>query len=131
MRSDHSKDAIKQRVKIVQEQLAPKPLITANRFRFHVKNQSEEESSSSFTTERRRVSEYCNFKDGRNETLRDMFVWGLLNESTQEELLTEEDLFFKWAFETAAKDKVKLYARATMEAGIYELLNMQKKSQDM
>lgn len=84
-------------MKIVQEHLAPKPLVTAERLRFHKSNQLE--SASSFVSEVKKLSEYCNLKDRFNDTLRDRFVGELLNVAVQRKLLTEEGLTFKHAIE--------------------------------
>ncbi|XP_057202332.1 uncharacterized protein K02A2.6 [Triplophysa rosa] len=107
-------------VKVMQEHLAPKPLLIAERFRFHKRNQNEGESIAAYVAELKKLSEHCQFGDGLNDALRDRLVCGIVNESTQKRLLTEADLTFKCAveiavaMETAARDAVELRSGARM-----------------
>lgn len=71
---------------------SPKPLVIAERFRFHKRNQEEGESVPMFVAALRKLAEHCEFKDVLNDTLRDRLVCGLRNEAAQKKLLTESDL---------------------------------------
>ncbi|KAL0147462.1 hypothetical protein M9458_057225, partial [Cirrhinus mrigala] len=99
-------------VKTMQDHLAPKPLLIAERFRFHKRNQNEGESIAAYIAELKKLSEHCQFGDGLNDALRDRLVCGILQESIQKRLLTEADLTFKRAveiavaMETAVRDAV-------------------------
>ncbi len=101
-------------VKVMQEPLAPKPLLIAERFRFHKRNQNNGESIAVYVAELKKLSEHCQFGDGLNDTLRDRLVCGISQESIQKRLLSEADLTFKRAveiavaMETAARDAVEL-----------------------
>jgi len=101
-------------VKIMQEHLAPKPLLIAERFRFHKRNQNDGESIAVYVAELKKLSEHCQFGDGLNDALRDRLVCGISQESIQKRLLSEADLTFKRAveisvaMETAARDAVEL-----------------------
>ena len=101
-------------VKILQEHLSPKPLVIAERFRFHKRSQLEGESISSFLASLKKLSEYCEFGTNLNDSLRDRFVCGLSNELIQKRLLSEADLSLSkaseiaLAMETAAKDSEEL-----------------------
>ena len=64
-------------VTTLQAHLAPKPLTIAERFRFHKRDQKEEESVNAYAAELRRLSEHCEFGTNLNESLRDRFVCGL------------------------------------------------------
>jgi len=101
-------------VEILKRHLSPKPLVIAERFRFHKRDQRDGESISAFIAEIRKLSEHCEFGSSLDATLRDRLVCGLRNEAIQKRLLTEEDLTFKRAIdlavamETAAKDATEL-----------------------
>ncbi|XP_034157776.2 LOW QUALITY PROTEIN: uncharacterized protein K02A2.6-like [Pangasianodon hypophthalmus] len=107
-------------VKTMQDHLAPKPLLIAEQFRFHKRNQNEGESIAAYVAELKKLSEHCQFGDGLNDALRDRLVCGILQESIQKRLLTEADLTFKRAveiavaMETAARDAVELRSGVKM-----------------
>ena len=104
-------------VKILQEHLSPKPLVIAERFRFHKRSQLEGESISSFLASLKKLSEYCEFGTNLNDSLRDRCVCRLSNELIQKRLLSEADLSLSKASEialamkTAAKDSQELQGK--------------------
>ena len=75
---------------------SPKPILIAERFKFHRRNQLESESVAQFV-----VALKCEFGAFLEEALRDRFVCGLKNIHIQKKLLAERELTFKKAFETA------------------------------
>ena len=77
---------------ILTNHLSPKPLVIAERFRFHKRGQEEGESVTMFMAALRKLAEHCEFGDGLNDTLRDRLVCGLRNEAVQKRLLTERTL---------------------------------------
>ena len=79
----------------------PKPLIIAERFYFHRRNQNMGESVADYVAELRRLSIKCEFGDFLDEALRDRFVCGLRSETIQKRLLAEHDLTFVRAVEIA------------------------------
>ena len=79
-------------IKTLQAHFEPRPLVIAERFRFHRRNQRSDESVADFVAELRRLAKDCEFRDHLDEALRDRFVCGLLNEATQKRLLTEPNL---------------------------------------
>ena len=81
--------------------LNPKPIVIAERFKFHQRNQQEDETISSYLAELRRLTEHCDFGNYREEALRDRFVCGLVNEAIQKRLLTEKDMKLSKAHELA------------------------------
>lgn len=93
-----------------------KPLVIAERFRFHKRNQEEGESVTMFVASLRKLAEHCEFKDVLNNTLRDRLVCGLRNEAAQKKLLTESDLTLDKAInisvtmEMASKEAHALHA---------------------
>ena len=85
----------------MKNHLNPKPLVIAERFKFHRKCQSESETVAQFLAELRRLAEHCDFGDHLEEALRDRLVCGLRNETTQRRLLAEADLTLTKAYDTA------------------------------
>ena len=88
-------------IDVMKDHLRPKPVVIAERFKFHRRNQGDGETVAQYMVELRKLAEYCDFKDYLNEDLRDRFVCGLQSEATQRRLLTEAELNLKKAFETA------------------------------
>ena len=114
---------------ILQGHLSPKPLLIAERFRFHKRDQREDENINTYVAEIKKLSEHCEFGAALNDSLRDRFVCGLHNESIQKRLLVETSLTFEKALklavamETAMKDSVELRGKTKSEPpvnGIHE-----------
>lgn len=80
---------------------SPKPLVIAERFRFHKRNQAEGESVAVFVAALRKLTEHCEFKDVLNDTIRDRLVCGLRCEAAQKRLLTESALTLDRAIEVS------------------------------
>uniref|UniRef100_A0A669DC14 Gypsy retrotransposon integrase-like protein 1 n=1 Tax=Oreochromis niloticus TaxID=8128 RepID=A0A669DC14_ORENI len=103
-------------VDTLTKHFSPKPLVIAERFRFHKRNQEEGESVTMFVASLRKLAEHCEFKDVLNDTLRDRLVCGLRNEAAQKKLLTESDLTLEKAInisvtmEMASKEAHALHA---------------------
>ena len=64
-------------VNLYDNHLLPKPLVIAERFRFHRRDQNEGESISVYVAELRKLSEHCDFKANLSEALRDILVCGI------------------------------------------------------
>jgi len=86
---------------ILQSHFQPKPLLIAERFHFHRRDQAADESIAEYVAELRRLSTNCEFGDTLNDALRDRLVCGMRNTSAQKRLLAEADLTFKRALELA------------------------------
>ncbi|XP_030608895.1 uncharacterized protein K02A2.6-like [Archocentrus centrarchus] len=101
----------KQAVTVLKDHFTPKPLVIAERFRFHKRNQGEGETVAQYVAVLKKLSEHCEFGAYLEDALRDRFVCGLKCEAVQKRLLTEENLTFKKAVEhavsaeTAARDQ--------------------------
>ena len=121
----------KELVEILDKQLSPKPSIIAERFRFHHRQQREEENVNTFLAELRKLSLHCHF-DNLNDTLRDRFVCGLRKENIQKRLLSETTLPLEKALEIAvamemaAKDAVELQGKSK-EASIQYIQHDRKR----
>ncbi|XP_048854231.1 uncharacterized protein K02A2.6-like [Brienomyrus brachyistius] len=109
-------------VAVLQAHFAPKPLVIAERFRFHKRNQGEGETVAQYVAVLKRLSEHCEFGGYLEDALRDRFVCGLKCEMVQKRLLTERDLTFQKAVdyavsaETAARDVQQLSSSLKVNA---------------
>ena len=101
-------------VKLLDNHLSPKPLVIAERFRFHMRDQKEGKSIPVYVAELGKLSEHCDFKANLSDALRDRLVCGIKKENSQKRLLSESDLKLEkaieiaTAMESAAKDAVEL-----------------------
>ena len=86
---------------ILKQHFEPKPLVIAERFHFHPRNQITGESLAEYIAELRR---HCAFRDSLNDALHDRLVCGLKSESIQKRLLLEKDLTFQKGMEAAEKN---------------------------
>ena len=86
---------------ILSTHFEPEPLLIAERFHFHKRNQKERESIMEFVAELRKLATRCKFGDYIDDALRDRFVCGLRKENIQSQLLNEKTLTFATAIEIA------------------------------
>ena len=95
--------------------LVPKPIVIAERFRFHKWNQMEGETIKSYVAVIQKLAEDCAFGTSLSDTLRDRLVCGMRDEKVQRRLLSRQDLTFKQAVdeaemaERAAKDAAQFH----------------------
>ena len=90
-----------QLVEAFRAHLDPKPIIIAEQFKFHRRNQREGESIAQYIAKLRKLSEHCNFREFLDQALHDRLVCGLTSEATQKRLLAEKDLTLAKAQEIA------------------------------
>jgi len=113
-------------VEVMKDHLKPKPLVIAERFKFHRRNQHEGETVAQYLAELRRLTQHCDFKDYLQEALRDRFVCGLRSEVIQRRLLTEENLTLQKAYdlahsvETANKQASELQASTKTAFAVHQ-----------
>jgi len=79
----------------------PKPLVIAERFHFHRRNQASGESISEYVAELRRLATHCEFGDYLEQALRDRLFCGIRHKNTQKRLLSEANLTLTKATEIA------------------------------
>ena len=91
----------------------PKSLVIAERFRFYRREQKEGEAIAAYIVALKQLARRCNFGAFLEEALQDRLVCGLKNEATQRRLLSEKDLTFQKAFDTA--QAMELAAKDTAE----------------
>jgi hypothetical protein len=96
-------------------------VVIAERFRFHKRHQSTGESVKDYVAELRKLSEYCEFRDSLEDTLRDRFVCGIRGENVQRKLLPIQDLTLQKTIDiatemtTASKDAAELRSTVPVE----------------
>ena len=105
----------------LQQHLSPKPLLIAERFCFHSRNQLEGETVSAYLAELKKLSLYCEFGPNLDDSLRDRLLCGLHNELIQKRVLFELSLSLDkvteiaLAMEAAANDKLELRGKKESE----------------
>ena len=88
-------------VEILGKHFNPAPLLIAERFHFHNRNQNEAEGVADYTAVLKKYAERCQFDSFLEQALCDRFVCGLRNRAIQKKLLTEKDLMWKMAVDIA------------------------------
>ena len=88
----HRRKKFSELVEILGKHLKPRPVVIAERFKFYIRIQREDESVADFMAALRKLSEHCQFGDFLDQALRDMLVCGLKNTATQKRLLAEAKL---------------------------------------
>ena len=105
---------------------SPKPLVIAQRYRFHKRDQRPGESIATYVAELRRFARHCNFGTNLDDCLRDRLVCGLSNTHIIKKLLVEKDLNLSKAIqlatasETAARDAMEL-GKTPLPASVHKL----------
>ena len=90
-----------QLAEVLRSHFDPKPLVTAERFHFHRRDQAPGESISNYVAELRRLATHCDFGEYLEQALRDRLVCGIHHANTQKRLLSESNLTLKKAIEVA------------------------------
>uniref|UniRef100_K7EYG9 Retrotransposon gag domain-containing protein n=1 Tax=Pelodiscus sinensis TaxID=13735 RepID=K7EYG9_PELSI len=88
-------------VEILGSHYAPKPLVIAERYRFHSRDQKESETIVQFVANLKKLAEHCEFKEMLIDALRDRLVCGLHSEAIRRRLLTEAQLTLQKAIDIA------------------------------
>ncbi|KXJ76853.1 hypothetical protein RP20_CCG008787 [Aedes albopictus] len=63
-----------------------------HRYKFYNKFQGPAESSENFVLAVRLLAESCNFKEFKNEAIRDRLIFGLRNKKLQRKILLEDEI---------------------------------------
>jgi hypothetical protein len=100
-----NKEAHKSRFGKVIEQFdayfRPKRNVIHERAQFHMRNQQQGESVEEYVRTLYDLADNCDFKNDRDETIRDRLVLGLLDKEVSQKLQLETELTVKTAIETA------------------------------
>ena len=78
--------------KVLKKQFEPKPLVIAERFTFHRRNQLSTRSVLDYVAELRCLGMHCEFGDYLDQALRDRLVCGIRSENIQKCLLIKAGL---------------------------------------
>lgn len=70
-------------VNTLQAHFNPRPIVIAERFKFHKRNQAEGESIAQYVAVLKKLAEHCKFGDNLNDAVRDGFVCGLCSKFIQ------------------------------------------------
>ncbi|CAH2300253.1 zinc finger CCHC domain-containing 9-like [Pelobates cultripes] len=113
-------------ITLLTNHFQPKPLETAERFKFYKRKQEPGESVSAYAIALRKLASNGCFEDYLPTALRDQFVMGIASDAVLRRLLTEEDLTIKNAInmagiiEQASEDANLLHSRLdnTQEAEV-------------
>ena len=84
---------------MLTKHLAPKPLLIAERYRFHKCDQKEGESVREYVASLQKLTEHCQFGFGWEDALRDRLLCGIRDEAVRKRLLSKADLTFAKAVE--------------------------------
>ncbi|KAK6179270.1 hypothetical protein SNE40_011672 [Patella caerulea] len=96
--STHTYDVL---IDTLKRHFTPTPLVIAERYKFHRRDQNDGESVADYMVALRKLSTHCDFGDFLNQALRDRLVCGLKNEVIQKRLLTTVGLTLRMATDTA------------------------------
>lgn len=122
-------------VDTLKKHLNPKPLVIAERFRCHNRNQSKDESISEYIAELSKLTQSCEFGAGLSDVLHDRLVCGMHCQSTQKRLLSEKDptlekaLAIAVSMETAVRDALELKKKG-VDSGIHKMSMNDAKGQE-
>ena len=86
---------------VITKHFEPKPVVIAERFHFHRRNQATGESIAEYVAELSRLATHCKFGEYLSEALTDRLVCGLKSENTQKQLLAETELTLAKAIDVA------------------------------
>ena len=96
----------KELVELLTKHLAPKPLLIAERYRFHKRDQKEGESIREYVANLQKLTEHCQFGAGWDDALRDRIVCGIRDEVVRKRLLSKAELTFAKAVEIIETEEV-------------------------
>ncbi|KAL5018941.1 hypothetical protein ScPMuIL_004663 [Solemya velum] len=114
-------------VQKLKTHLCPKPLVIAERFRFHKREQKPDESVREYIAALHKLSADCEFVQNLNDSLRDRLVCGLRSEQTQKKLLTIDKLTYETAtdiavaMETATRDAIELQSKHAATSSVNKI----------
>ena len=100
--------------------LDPKPIVIAERFKFHKAEQQESESIRDFLARLKKLAETCEFRGYREEAIHDRFVCGLKERTIQRKLLAVAELTLQTAVERACAAELTEKETTALHGGSVE-----------
>ena len=95
-------------IDLLKEHFKPKTIVIFERFKFYQCNQEQGETIADFVARLRKLARSCDFGSFLDQALRDRFVMGISNSTSQQLLLTEEDLSLERAVKLASAREAAL-----------------------
>jgi len=89
---DKSYDTLKE---MLSNYINPKPNVLTERYKFKERKQGSEETISQFVTALKKLSQYCEFGNNLDDSLRDQVVYGIRDNNIKKRLMSEPELTFK------------------------------------
>ncbi|XP_063391013.1 uncharacterized protein LOC134676552 [Cydia fagiglandana] len=99
----------------MQDHVEPKPSFMAERYRFRLRRQGEEESVAQYLTELKKLSKHCEFDTSLEDNLRDQFTCGLKNDTIKQRLFAEKNIYYSKAVSLALSLEAAERDAATVE----------------
>ncbi|XP_063369723.1 uncharacterized protein LOC134658050 [Cydia amplana] len=99
----------------MQDHVEPKPSFMAERYRFRLRRQGEEETVAQYLTELKKLSKHCEFDTSLEDNLRDQFTCGLKNDTIKQRLFAEKSLTYSKAVSLALSLEAAERDAATVE----------------
>ena len=90
--SETTQLSLKTTVETLQKHLTPKPLLIAERFLFQKRNHLQAETVTTYISELKELTLYCEFGARLNDALGDRLVCGLHNDLIQKLFVFEPEL---------------------------------------
>ena len=113
---------------VLKAHFEPKPIIIAERFHFHRRQQAQTETIAEYVAELRRLASTCEFNDYLEQALRDRLVCGLRHGATQKRLLTEPKLTLTKAIEIAQSLEAAEHKSRQINEPSQEVLRLTRKA---
>ena len=118
-------------VEAVRNHYQPVPSVIVQRFNFHTRACKSGENVSTYVSELRKLSEYCDFGDTLEDMLRERLVCGINDKRVQRRLLVEPGLTFAKALELAqaaetAESNAKQLEQVTQSTVVHALSSGEK-----
>ena len=88
-------------VQLIKDHQSPKPSMIVQRFKFNSRVRKADESVRTYVAELRKLSEYCEYNSQLDDMLRDRLVCGIGDVRIQTRLLSEKNLTFQKAYDSA------------------------------
>ncbi|XP_008178248.1 uncharacterized protein LOC103307755 [Acyrthosiphon pisum] len=89
---DKSYDTLKE---MLSNYINPKPNVLTERYKFKERKQGSEETISQFVTALKKLSQYCEFGNNLDDSLRDQVVYGIRDNNIKKRLMSEPELTFR------------------------------------
>ena len=112
------KDKIEPLLNKFENYCNPKRNVTFERYKFNLRNQKESEPIDQYVTELKNLAASCEFRDLKDELLRDRILMGVRDNNVRGRLLRETDLTLKKAIDLCRADEASKLQLRSMESTV-------------